>query len=234
MKIEVWCDFTCPSCYVGKKTLEVALEQFGKDKCIQIEYKSFQINPTVASESPVKVMDLLQSRYQLSLGKIEELQQQIMKNAQAIGVTLELANLFHTNTYHAHRLVKFAEKVGREAEMIDCIFQKYLFERKDIGEKTVLLSSAKEIGLDIAEVEMILSFNKYEQAVFEDQYIATEMGIDGVPFFIFNNTYAVSGTQPLSVYTSVLQEIWQEDQACFQHKRSDSKRNFCVGNDCDN
>ncbi len=233
MKIEVWFDFACPSCYVGNKTLEIAIEYFGKDKFIQTEYKSFQLEPNVKNESTEKVLDVLQRKYQLSVQKKEELQRDLIEKADQIGLNIDLVDTLSRDTYDAHRLVKFAERVGKDAEIIERIYHKFFSEKEDIGEKSTLLSIAKQVGLDEIEAETLLSFNKYEKAVLEDQMTAEEMGIKGVPFLIFNNTYAVSGVQPPSVYINLLQDIWEEDPICFEDKRINANKTYCEGNDCD-
>src|SRR5690625_2060623 len=233
MKIEVWFDFACPSCYVGNKTLEIAIEYFGKDKFIQTEYKSFQLEPNVKNESTEKVLDVLQRKYQLSVQKKEELQRDLIEKADQIGLNIDFVDTLSRDTYDAHRLVKFAERVGKDAEVIERVYHKFFSEKEDIGEKSTLLSIAKQVGLDEVEAETLLSFNKYEKAVLEDHMTAKEMGIEGVPFLIFNNMYAVSGVQPPSVYINLLQDIWEEDPVCFEDKRLNANKTYCEGNDCD-
>src|SRR5690625_3067646 len=102
MKIEVWFDFACPSCYVGNKTLEIAIEYFGKDKFIQTEYKSFQLEPNVKNESTEKVLDVLQRKYQLSVQKKEELQRDLIEKADQIGLNIDFVDTLSRDTYDAH------------------------------------------------------------------------------------------------------------------------------------
>lgn len=232
MKIEVWSDFACPISFVGNKTLKLAIDCFGEGKSIEIEYKSFQLesNPQHMTN---KVMDVLQRKYQLSTTNRQKLHEDIVEQAKQIGLELNLAEIQYTNTSDAHRLVKFAEKTGKEVEMTDAIHHTCFLERKDISEKATLLSVAKKVGLDENEAEMLLSFNKYEKAVLADQCMATEMGIEGIPFLIFNNMYAVSGVQPLSVYLELLQDILKEDPVCFEIENLIRERTFCIGSECD-
>lgn len=233
MKIEVWFDFACPSCYIGSKTLAAAIEYFGKNKFIETEYRCFQLEPNQNDESTEKVMDVLQRKYQLSIQERDALQQSIIKQADEMGLHLDLINILSRDTHDAHRLVKLAEKVDKDVELIESIYHKYFLEKENIGEKSTLVSAAKQVGLDEAEAEMLLSFNKYEKAVLEDQIVAKEMGIEEVPFLIFNDMYAVSGVQPISVYLNVLQEVWKKDPACFEDKRTSPHKTYCIGSDCD-
>jgi len=232
VRIEVWSDFTCPSCYIGKKTLEAALDIFGKDKHVYVEYKSFQLDSEVKQSSPDKLLDILQRRDQLSLAKTEEMKREIEEQASSFGLAIDVNSLLYTDTNHAHRLVKLAEKENKAYDIIERLFHAYLVQRRNIGEKSVLLSVAKDVGLDEEEVTSLLSFNKYARAVADDQDVAQEMGIEAVPFFIFHDRYAISGSQPISVFLNVLQEIWEEDATCYE-RRDVIKGDYCIGNDCE-
>src|SRR5690625_259731 len=233
MKIEVWSDFACPICFLGIKTLQVAIDCFGKDKAIEIEYKSFQLEPNFKSGSTDKVMDVLQRRYELSIEKRQVLYRDIIEKAKQIGMDLHVKDITYTNAYDAHRLVKFAQKIGKEKEVTEAIFDSLFLKRQNISEKSTLLLIAREVGLDQTETEMLLSFNKYEKAVLEDQMEAKEIGIEQIPFLIFNDKYAISGSQPVSVYMDILEDILKEDPNCFQKKKSTKQHSYCIGKDCE-
>lgn len=233
MKIEVWYDFACPLSFVGNELLKLAIDCFGSDKSIEIEYKSYQLEPHSPIELNENVMDLLQRKSKLSDEKRQVLEREIAEQATYVGLRFDLETIHYTNTYDAHRLVKFAQKNRKEKEIIDLLHDTFFHRQKNIGEKATLLSIAQEVGLDEDEVEMVLAFNKYEKALIEDRDMAEEVGIEQIPFLIFNDMYAISGIQPLSIYIDVLQDILQEDPACYELQDAHRKRTYCEGNKCD-
>lgn len=233
MKIEVWFDFACPVSFVGNELLKLAIDCFGEDKSIEIEYKSYQLEPHSPIELNENVMDLLQRKSQSSFEKRQVLEKELIEQAKHVGLMFDLERICYTNTYDAHRLVKFAEKNQKEKEIIDLLHDTFFHKQKNIAEKSILLSIAREAGLDEAEAEMVLAFNKYEKAIKEDRDMAVEVGIDHIPFLIFNDMYAISGVQPLSIYIDVLQDILQKDPACYQAKDESKRRTYCIGSTCD-
>src|SRR5690625_1988173 len=142
--------------------------------------------------------------------KNQETINRIKNQAKEIGSTIYFENLEDANTCNAHRLVKYAEKQGKEANVIDLLFNRYFTDGENIGDKNVLLSIAGEAGLDEEEVDSLLCLNKYGRAVQNDELIAKEIGVEDVPFFIFNEQLAVSGIQPVEIFKNVLEEIWEE------------------------
>src|SRR5699024_3519204 len=136
----------------------------------------------------------------------------ITEQAQEVGLEMEFSNMVHTNTFQAHRLVKYANKKGKENVLIDLLFEKYFNENENVGRREVLFQSAVEVGLNMEEVDAFLCLNKYAKDVRNDQQLANELGITGVPFFIFNEEYAISGAQPTDVFLNVLKELWEEEK----------------------
>lgn len=233
MKIEVWSDFACPASFIGRKLLQTAINCFGEDKFIEIEYRSYQLDPSHSNNMTEQVIDVLHKQSRLSLEECHTFKQRTMQNADDLGLTVDFSSMRYTNTLDAHRLTKYAQTIGKETELIEAMYHTYFFEQKDIGERVVLQNIAKEIDLDLNEVEMILSFNKYKNAVKEDQEIAEELGVDAVPFIIFNDMYALTGAEPLAVYINILKDILKEDPACYKHKEDKNRISYCIGNDCD-
>ena len=233
MKIEVWSDFACPASYVGRELLKTAINCFGKDKHIEIEYRSYQIDPAQSINMTERTMDVLYRKSNLSKIECQALEKEAVQNAVDIGLNVDLLGTLYTNTMHAHRLTKYAKKLGKESQMMNAIYHTYFFERKNIGKQDVLHTLAMEMGFDEAEIDMLLSFNKYENIVKEDREVAEEMGIDSVPFIIFNNMYALSGAQPLSMYMEILKDILKEDPNCYKMKRKVEGTSSCIGDECD-
>lgn len=233
MKIEVWSDFACPTSYVGRELLNAAINCFGKDKYIEIEYRSYPLDPNQSISMTERTIDVLHRQSSLSKEYCQVLERDTAQNAIELGLNVDLSNALYTNTMHAHRLTKYAKKLGKETEMIQAIYHTFFIERKNIGKENVLYKLATKMGFNEAEIDMVLSFNKYEKAIKEDREMAEEIGIDSVPFVIFNDMYALSGAQPLSMYIETLKDILKEDPACYKMKQKMGETSSCVGDECD-
>jgi predicted DsbA family dithiol-disulfide isomerase len=231
MKIEIWSDFTCPYCYLGKRNLEIAMEQFEPKECISIEYKSFELDPDADSNGNETKNTMLMKKYGLSSEKVTALTEQIAMRGKEIGLELQFEHAVHTNTFHAHRLVKYAAKKGKASFLIERLFETYFQQNENIGAREVLHSLAMEMDLEEAEADELLCLNKHAKTVRHDEQLAAELGITSVPFFIFNETHAISGAQPVDVFTDVLQELWLEEKST-SRKEYAGKNSCCIGNEC--
>lgn len=236
MKIEIWSDFTCPYCYIGKRRLDLAIEQFGRKEYIDIEYKSYELDPS-AENGSCRKHDMFMQQHQLQADEVAELFEQISHQAREIGLDLRLENIVHTNTFHAHRLVKHACKQGIGELFVERLFELYFVREQNIGERDVLLALAEELGFDRGEADELLCLNKHSKKVRHEEELAAELGITGVPFFIFNETYAISGAQPIEVYLDLLEEVWEEEKKPVVHaKRAEAqvcKGSYCIGDECE-
>lgn len=228
MKIEVWTDFTCPFCYIGKTKLDVALENFEYKQFINLEFKSYQLNPR-AESNRLTQPPAMQSE------KACETNSEILKQAEAAGLNIKFDQLENADTFHAHRLVKLAQTKGKESALVDLLFYSYFTDCKNIEKRDVLLEVAKKAGLDEEEADSLLCLNRYAKAVHIDQEDAEEMGIDDIPFFIFDEQYAICGVQPVQVFLDVLNELWDEEKLQSEMKQSANpcKGSYCVGDDCE-
>lgn len=235
MKVEIWSDFTCPFCYLGKRKFELALEQFPNKADIQIEYVSYQLDPNINDQSNKTVYDMLMEKYGQSFEQVKMMTDQIADQGKEIGLAFHFDKMKHVNTLHAHRLVKLAKKHGKDKELVDLIFKSYFTEGKQIDNKQILIDLAEQLKFDIAEVDETLSMNCYTKAVKNDLETAMEIGIQGVPFFIFNEKYAISGAQSVEVFLQALEEIWEENELenTKVEKNETCTTNYCIGKDCE-
>lgn len=212
MKIEIWSDFTCPLCYIGKRKLELALDQFENRQYVKLEFKSYQFN----------------------VNNEKVFASELYEQAARVGLTFQLDKALNTNTFHAHRLVKYAHKSGKETALIELLFQKHFTYNENIGEKGVLKALAQEINLNEEEVDELLALNKYAKAVNSDEDLAREIGIENVPFFVINEKYAISGAQPSEVFLDVLEQVWVEERDKLLHVTNIGvNKSYCDGNDCE-
>lgn len=212
MKIEIWSDFVCPFCYIGKRRLEMALEQFPNRDQVKIEFKSFELDPNAPKYSDKHINEALAAKYGMSVEDARRTNEGLKQQAATVGLTFNFDNMKPTNTFDAHRLAKFAKTVGKEAELTEKLLAAYFTESKNVGDHETLLDIAEAAGLDRQEALNVLQDEKaFANDVRIDQAIAQQYGIRGVPFFIINQKYAISGAQPTETFVGALQKVWEEE-----------------------
>lgn len=210
MKIEVWSDFGCPFCYIGKRRLERALESFSHRDEIELVYRSFELDPGAPKDTESSIHELLAVKYGLSLEQAQESNRNVAQQAQTEGLTYNFDTIIPTNTFDAHRLAHYAGEQGKAKEMTERLFRAYFTDSLHIGDRDTLVRLAEEVGLDGAAVREVLEQNTYADAVREDENEARRLGIRGVPFFVLRGKYAVSGAQPLEIFQGALLRAWED------------------------
>lgn len=210
MKIEVWSDFGCPFCYIGKRRLERALESFSHRDEIELVYRSFELDPGAPKDTESSIHELLAVKYGLSLEQAKESNRNVAQQAQTEGLTHNFDTIIPTNTFDAHRLAHYAGEQGKAKEMTERLFRAYFTDSLHIGDRDTLVRLAEEVGLDGAAVREVLEQNTYADAVREDENEARRLGIRGVPFFVLRGKYAVSGAQPLEIFQGALLRAWED------------------------
>lgn len=206
MKIELWSDFTCPYCYISKKRLELALNQLGILDEVSIELKSYELDADLIKTKNRHVIEHLKEKYNLSFTEVTEMLDKIKNQAAEIELAFSFTNMKRQDTFDAHRLVKYAYDHNKGVEMSDRILVAYFTEAAEISKREVLLDLAKEIGLNEEEVTSLLCLNNYAKKVRADIEEAKELGVEGVPFFIFEDQYALSGMQTIDGLIDVITE----------------------------
>lgn len=210
MKIEVWSDFGCPFCYIGKRRLEKALELFDYRNDIQIVYRSFELDPGAPRDTESSIHELLAVKYGLSLQQAQESNQNVARQAQSEGLTYNFDTIIPTNTFDAHRLAHYAGEQGKAKEVTERLFRAYFTDSLHIGDRETLVRLAEEVGLEGSAVRNLLEENAYADEVREDENEARRLGIRGVPFFVLRGKYAVSGAQPLEIFQGALLRAWED------------------------
>lgn len=212
MKIEVWSDYVCPFCYIGKRRLEDALNQFPHRDQVEVEFKSFELDPNSPEYSGQNIHEVLAKKYGMSIDQAKQANQGVGQNAATVGLTFNFEDMKPTNTFDAHRLAKFAKTKCKEAFVSEKLLQAYFTEGKHIGSIEILADIAEAAGLEREEVISILNDkNAYAHEVRLDESIAQQYGIQGVPYFVINSKYAISGAQPLETFKGALQKVWEEE-----------------------
>lgn len=213
MRIEVWSDFVCPFCYIGKRRLEKAMDSFEHQHKIKVEYKSYQLDPQAVYQPEKNFYQTFSELKGISVEQAKELNLQVAEQAKTVGLTYHFDSMKYTNTFDAHRLTKYADKKGKGKEMVERILSAYFTESKLISDHDILIELANEVGLASNEVSAVLQSDQYREEVQQDRQTAAQMNVKGVPFFVFNEKYALSGAQPIELFLQTLNKVWEESKA---------------------
>ncbi|PAV30578.1 disulfide bond formation protein DsbA [Virgibacillus profundi] len=236
MKIEVWSDFVCPFCYIGKRRLENALKEFPHNEAITLEYKSYQLDPTAEYVEGENFYETFSNKKGMPIDQVKAMNEQVGQQAAEIGLTYNFDEMKHANTFDAHRVAKYATEQGKGNEITERFLYAYFTESKLISDPTTLIELADETGLNPEEVKQVLSGDKYSDQVRADIDTARQIGVQGVPFFVFNEKYAVSGAQPPEVFSEVLEKVWEEENEKPVLQSLDpekSKTTYCTDEGCE-
>jgi len=210
MKIEVWSDYVCPFCYIGKKQLEKAIKNSGYDGQIAVEFKSFLLDPTTPIDTEESIYTSLARKYNMSEQEVENMTKNVASRAKEVGLDYNFDDMKTANTTAAHRLAKLAAEQGKAEIYNERLMKAYFLEGEAIGRHDVLKRLAKEAELDMETVQRVLESNEYEEAIEQDIYEAQQIGVRGVPFFVFNNKYGVSGAQPQGLFEQTIEKAASE------------------------
>lgn len=236
MEIDVYSDFVCPFCYIGKRRLEIAVEQFSHADKVTITYKSYELDPSAAKDPGKSMHELMAGKLNVSVEEAREANENLAKQAAEVGLTYHFDTMQHTNTFNAHRLAKYAKKQDKSQVITERLLHAYFTESLNISDFDTLSSLAGEVGLNKDAAMNMLESNDYANAVKSDEKIAQQIGVQGVPFFVFNEKYAVSGAQPPAVFSEVLEKVWKEEneQPTVQTlSPKKSKTTYCTGDGCE-
>jgi len=211
MKIEVWSDYVCPFCYIGKRRLEEAIELTGLVQNIDVQFKAYQLDPSTPAVSEISTYERLAEKYQTTIEAAKQMTTSVNQQAQTVGLKFDFDSAKPANTFDAHRLAKWAEAQGKPAEVSERLLKAYFIEAQEIGRHEVLLNLIEEIGLDRTQAAEVLSSNAFEKEVKQDIEEGMSLGVQGVPFFVINRKYAISGAQPTEAFAEALRKVAEEE-----------------------
>jgi predicted DsbA family dithiol-disulfide isomerase len=205
MHVDIWSDIVCPWCYLGKRRFEKAVAAFNGRDDVHVSHRSFQLDPTRAKGETSNRRAMLQSKYRLSEDQVRAMDQRMEQTAAADGLEYHLTDAGLTgNTLDAHQLVHLAASHGREDEMIERLYKAYFTEQRSIFDLDSLISLATDQGLDTEEVRKALVAGRYVEDVMRDSNEARSLGVTGVPFFVIDGRYGISGAQATDVFSRAL------------------------------
>jgi predicted DsbA family dithiol-disulfide isomerase len=212
MKVEIWSDVMCPFCYIGKRRFENALEHFEHKDEIEIEWKSFQLNPDMVTDPSINIDQYLADVKGFTIDHARKLNAHVTEMAAEAGLTYNFDKAVVANSFNAHRYSHLAKKHGLGVEAEEQLFKAYFTDGKNIDDLDTVAGLGRELGLDAGEVKQTLESDAYADDVRHDIAQAKYYGIQGVPFFVLDNKYAVSGAQAVPVFEQTLQKAFDEWQ----------------------
>jgi protein disulfide-isomerase len=210
MKVEIWSDVMCPFCYIGKRNFETALEQFEDKNHIEVIWKSYQLDPSIPQVASESYQDYLIKNKGMSAEQVNGMLENVTQSAKQVGLEYNFDNAQMVNSLNAHKFIQFAKTKGLGDEAEERLFLAFFTEGKNIADQSTLIDFGKEIGLDAKEVENVFSDEKYTGLVNQDIQEAKQIGVQGVPFFVLDRKYAVSGAQPSQTFLESLEKSFGE------------------------
>jgi len=210
MKIEIWSDVVCPFCYIGKRKMEKALAKFPHKDEIEIEWKSFQLNPDQKTDTSMSTLEHLSVSKGWSMEQTREITANVVEMAKVEGLVFDFEKAVVANTRNAHRLIHFAQTFGKGDAMKERLLTAYFSEGKNVDDVPTLMTLGSEIGLDALEIKVMLENGTFEEAVDQDIYESRQLGVTGVPFFVLDRKFGISGAQSDEVFTQNLEKAWAE------------------------
>jgi predicted DsbA family dithiol-disulfide isomerase len=212
VKVDIWSDVQCPWCYIGKRKFENGAAQFGGG--VEVEYHSFELAPDTPVDYEGTALEYLSERKGMPVGQVKEMLERVTGIASTVGLDFDYDHVHQTNTVKAHELIHFAKSKGRQLDMKERLLKAYFIEGHHVGRVADLADLAAEIGLDRDEVVAALEAETFLADVKADVAQAAAYGIQGVPFFVIDGKYGVSGAQEPGAFVDVLRQARVErDQA---------------------
>jgi predicted DsbA family dithiol-disulfide isomerase len=205
IKVDIWSDVQCPWCYIGKRKFETAVAGF--DGEVDVEYHSFELAPDTPVDFAGSPRDYLAQRKGIPPEQVDQMLERVTGIASSVGLDYDYDHVHQTNTIKAHELIHYAKSQGRQLDMKERLLKAYFVDGRHVGRIEDLADLGAEIGLDRAEIVRVLTDNTYLADVKADVAQAGAYGINGVPFFVFDEKYGVSGAQDPTTFANVLEQV---------------------------
>ena len=208
--MEIWSDVVCPWCYIGKRRFEAALGRFEHRDEVTIMWRSFELDPAAPPEVSGPASQRLADKYGMSLERAEQLHAEMTERAAGEGLEFHFERTRGGNTFDAHRMIHLAATYGHQAAAQERLMAAYFTDGEAISDRDTLVRIVAELGVDPGEARDALALDRFADDVREDEALAAQLGIQGVPYFVFDRRYGVSGAQPPEVLLGALERAWEE------------------------
>lgn len=202
----------CPFCYIGKRRFDAAMAQFANKDKVEVIWKSYMLSPDLQTDPSKNINEMLAEHKGIPVEEAAEMNAYVTKMAAETGLTYNFDNAIPANTFNAHRFIHFAADYGKAAEAEEKLFAAYFTEGRNIDDASTLVEIAIELGLDTDKFAHAMSSQGYVQEVVADITDAQNIGVRGVPFFVFNRKYAISGAQPTEAFLETLEKVFAEEK----------------------
>lgn len=210
MLIEVWSDIACPFCYIGKRRLQAAIARFPQRDDIRVEWRSFQLQPQLVTDASRRINEYLAATKGMPLAQVEQMQARVQEMGAGEGIAFAMDRVVVANTFNAHRLLQWAQAEGRGDAMKERLMRAYFEEGANVDDAETLRALAVEAGLDSAQAATLLAGDGFADEVRRDIAEARQQRISGVPFFVLDRAYAISGAQPPELFDQALARAYGE------------------------
>jgi predicted DsbA family dithiol-disulfide isomerase len=207
MQVDIWSDVVCPWCYIGKRRFESALARFEHRDQVQVVFHSFELDPGAQASPPGSIPDRLAAKYGITRDQAIQQNERLARMAAAEGLDFHFDKAQPGNTFDAHRVLHLAREQGKQTQLNERLFRAYFTDGEQLGNRETLMRLSSEAGLDARPV---LDSDAYAEEVRQDERLAADLGINGVPFFVLNGRYGVSGAQPADLLLSAVEQAWNE------------------------
>lgn len=228
MKVEIWSDVMCPFCYIGKRNFETALEQFDGRNNIEVIWKSYQLDPSISEVPTENYHNYLVKHKGMSLEQVNGMLDNVTMTAKDAGLDYKFDKAVMVNSLNAHKFIQFAKSKGLGDEAEERLFLAFFTEGKNIADLTTLIQFGIEIGLEEMELKTVFTDEKYASLVTHDIQEGQQIGVQGVPFFVLDRKYAVSGAQPAQAFLQTLEKSFSE----WRKSNPELKLEVTQGNSC--
>jgi len=230
MKVEIWSDVMCPFCWIGKHLYEKALDEFPHRDKVETEWLSYQLDPDIPENMDGKVttLEYLSERKGMSHNEVLGMYKRIEEMGKQHGANFNFDKTIVANTFKAHRILQLAKEKGLSDRAENRFFKACFNEGLDLGDDNTLVQIGQEIGLVEKDIKAALSDESYAYKVKQDIQEAHNIGLKGVPFFVFNRRYGISGAEPLHIFSQTLNQAYVE----WERSNTSSGLNISSGQSC--
>lgn len=210
MKIEIWSDFVCPFCYIGKRELEKAIHTLGLENEVEIEMKAYELDPTTDPNSDIRTIESLAQKMNMTEEQALEASKGIIERAASLGLTYNYSKMRSANTKKAHQVAKFAAKNGQGLAFNEALLNAHFTKNLNLNDIEVLADLAEKLGLSREGAIEATESSELAYEVHQDVQEGTQLGAKGVPFFVFDRKLGIAGAEPQQVFLDTLKQALEE------------------------
>jgi predicted DsbA family dithiol-disulfide isomerase len=209
MEVKIWSDVRCPFCYIGKRKFETALAAFAHKDEVKITWKSFELDPDLQTVADTNIYEYFSKAKGIPQEQAVDMFNNVTQVAAEVGLDFKLDQSVVANSFKAHRVIQLAKTLNLGDEIEEALFRIHFMEGKNIDDEQVLTGTAKNIGISASAVQSLFNGDDFDAEVRIDQLEAQRIGIRGVPFFVFDDKYAVSGAQAPEIFLQTLEKAYE-------------------------